>query len=192
MVPNTLHPYILYDFHNTLGHNGPTRLYHFIRRHYYQKKLCQHCNKYICSYSECQQVTLKEPQYINLHLPILQFLMSFISMDLVDPYREIENGNLYVLTAICMLTNYLHITLHPYMQFGNRTDALFSKGIYKKTVCNHQIDWDETVHIAAMAYNIFPHSSAGESPFYLMFRCDPFMPTLFKLLLPKLRYIGDE
>ena len=59
-------------------------------------------------------------------------------------------------------------------------------------MCNHQVDRDKTVHIASMAYNVFPHSSSGESPFNLRFRCHPFMPTLFKLLLPKLRCMGDE
>ena len=59
-------------------------------------------------------------------------------------------------------------------------------------MCYYQIDWDETVHIATMAYNVFPHSSAGEALFYLMFECECFMPTLFKLLLPKLRCMGDE
>ena len=59
------------------------------------------------------------------------------------------------------------------------------------SIYNHQIDWDEIAHIATMAYTIFPHSSAGEVPFYLIFECDPFMPTLFKLLLLKLRYMGD-
>ena len=39
MVPNTLQPYILYKSHNTQGHNGSTRMYHFIRRHYYWKKI---------------------------------------------------------------------------------------------------------------------------------------------------------
>ena len=34
MVPNTLQPYILYESDNALGHNGSTRLYHFIRKHY--------------------------------------------------------------------------------------------------------------------------------------------------------------
>ena len=41
-------------------------------------------------------------------------------------------------------------------------------------------------------HNASLHSSAGEAPFSLMFGCDPFMPTLFKLLLPKLRYMGNE
>ena len=47
------------------------------------------------SHTEHQQVTLNEPLYINLHLPIPKFPMSFISMDLVGPYRETEHGNQY-------------------------------------------------------------------------------------------------
>ena len=43
-----------------------------------------------------------------------------------------------------------------------------------------------------MAYDVFLHPSAGEAPSYLTFGCDAFMPILFKLLLPKLRYKGDE
>ena len=68
----------------------------------------------------------------------------------------------------------------------------FLKASLRKLICNHQIDWDEVAHIAAMAYNEFPHSSAREAPFYLMFGCDPFMLTLLKLLLPKLRYMGGK
>ena len=70
-------------------------------------KLHQDCNKHLRSSTECQQVTLKEPQYVNLHLPILQFPMSFLSMDLLGPYSEMENGNQYMLKVICMLTNYV-------------------------------------------------------------------------------------
>ena len=33
--------------------------------------------------------------------------MSFISMDLLGPYSEMENGIQYALTIICMLTNYV-------------------------------------------------------------------------------------
>ena len=32
--------------------------------------------------------------------------MSFISMDLLGPYNEPENGNQYALTVICVLTSY--------------------------------------------------------------------------------------
>ena len=68
----------------------------------------------------------------------------------------------------------------------------FLKVSLRKLVCNHNIDWDEIAHIVTIAYNVFLHSSAGEAPFYLMFENDGFMPTLFKLLLPKLRYICYE
>ena len=47
MAPNTLQPHIAYESHNVLGENGSTRLHNFIRRHYYWKKLHQHCNKYV-------------------------------------------------------------------------------------------------------------------------------------------------
>ena len=90
MVPNALHSYILYESHKVLGHNGSTSLFHFIRRHYYWKRLHQHHNMYIHSCTEWQQVTLKDPQYINLHLLIPQFPMSFISMDLLGPYKKLK------------------------------------------------------------------------------------------------------
>ena len=43
-----------------------------------------------------------------------------------------------------------------------------------------------------MAYNLFPYSSLEETPLYLMFGCDAYMPTLFKLLLSNIRYMGHE
>ena len=63
----TLQPYILYERHNALGNNGSTSLYKFIK------------------------VTLKEPQYVDLHLMVPQFPMSFISMGLLGPYQKTEN-----------------------------------------------------------------------------------------------------
>ena len=58
MVPCKMQPYILYESHNALGHISFTWLYKFIKRFYYWKKLCQDCNKYIRSCTDCQQVTL--------------------------------------------------------------------------------------------------------------------------------------
>ena len=68
----------------------------------------------------------------------------------------------------------------------------FLKASLRKHNYNHNTDWDEKAHIEAMAHNVFLHFSAGEAPFCLMFGHDAFMPTLFKLLLPKLRYVGNE
>ena len=65
MVPQTLQPYILYESHNALGNNGSTRLYNAIKTHCYWKKLWQHCNKYVRSCPECQQVMVKEPHYVD-------------------------------------------------------------------------------------------------------------------------------
>ena len=38
--------------------------------------------------------------------------------------------------------------------------------------CNHDAEWDDLIHIAKMANNIFYHSAAGESPFFLMYGRD--------------------
>ena len=43
-----------------------------------------------------------------------------------------------------------------------------------------------------MAYNIFPHSPAGKSLFFLMYRMDAYLPTLHQLLQPKVQYMGDD
>ena len=43
-----------------------------------------------------------------------------------------------------------------------------------------------------MVYNKFPLSLSGETPFFLIFGWNAYMPTLFKLLLPKIRYMGIE
>ena len=57
----------------------------------------------------------------------------------------------------------------------------------KKIISYHDTDWDIIAHIVAMAHNTFPHSS-----FYLMFCQDGYMPTLFKLLMPKMQNIGER
>ena len=71
-------------------------------------------------------------------------------------------------------------------------DTYFLKASLRKLIYNHHIDWDEIAHIATMVCHVFLHSSAGEGPFYVMFGHDAFMLTLFILLVPKLRYMGDE
>ena len=42
---------------------------------------------------------------------------------------------------------------------------IFLKNSIKKVRHTYEIDWDNLAHVAMMAYNIFPHTAAGESPF---------------------------
>ena len=82
MVPQIMQTHFLYLSHTALGHNGPTRLYNHIKRHYYWRKL------HVRSCPECQQVTVKECHYVDFHLHIPQFPMSFISMDILGQFHE--------------------------------------------------------------------------------------------------------
>ena len=66
----------------------------------------------------------------------------------------------------------------------------FLKASLCKLTCNNSIDWNELIQVAMMDYNVCPRSLLDEHPFYSMFRYNAFMPTLFKLLLPKLRYMS--
>ena len=63
----------------------------------------------MCQCKECQQVSLKEPHYVDSNLCIPKLPMSFIAMDLLGEYPEMENGNHYALTIICILTLFVNI-----------------------------------------------------------------------------------
>ena len=243
--------YILYKYHNAIGHKGSTRLYIVIKKNVITGR--NFARIITCMWGLVQSVSellSKNPWYINLHLPIPQFPMAFIGMDLLYPYSEMESGNQYALIIICMLTNYVFMTpiktkttedviinaylKHVYATFssskyihsdrgsrffckqftwlanelgftkvytssyiptGNsvieRTHS-FLKASWQKIISNHDTDWDSIAHIVAVACNVFPHFSTGEALFYLMCSQDAFIPTLFKLLMPKIRYIGDK
>ena len=115
-----------------------------------------------------------------------------------NKYILSHKGNKFTSKQLTWLANelsFIKLYTSPYLPAGKSViewTHAFLKGSLRKIICNHNIDWDEILHIGTMAYNVFPHISAGEAPLYLMFGCDAFMPTLFELLLPKLRYIGDE
>ena len=125
MVPLIFQPYILYESYNALGYNGSTRLYNFIKTHYYWKKLWQHHNKYVRSCPECQWVTLKEPHYVDLHLPIPHFLMSFISMDLLGMYFKTENRDQYTLSYECWLI--ISLCSHQIKKYRRGHQGLFKE-----------------------------------------------------------------
>ena len=63
----------------------------------------------------------------------------------------------------------------------------FLKNLIRKMRCHHDAEWDKLVHIAKIAYNIFPHSAAGEGLLFLMYGTDAYLPTMHQLLQPKIR-----
>ena len=99
------------------------------------------------------------------------------------------------LTFLASELGFIKLYTSPYPSTSNsiiECTHSFLKAYLRKLISNHQIDCDGIAHITAIVYNVFPHSSAGEAPIYLMFGHNPFMPTLFKLLIPKLRYMCNE
>ena len=95
--------------HDLMGHNGTTQLYGYIRRFYFWQKLKQDCTKHVCQCKECQQASLKEPYYVDSNLCIPKLSMSFIPMELLGEYPEMEKCNCYALTIICRLTPFVNI-----------------------------------------------------------------------------------
>ena len=53
------------------------------------------------------------------------------------------------------------------------------------------MEWDEFTDLATAVYNFVPNVSSKESPFFLMFGRDPYMP-LNKLLSQAMRYLGTD
>ena len=116
-----------------------------------------------------------------------------------DPnlYLQIEviNSQVGVMSCIADQLGFTKVyTLHN-SAYSNRIIERYHcllKNSIRKLGCNHDAKWDELIHIDKMAYNTFPHSAAGESPFFLMYGKDAYLPTLHQLLLPKMRYMGDD
>ena len=55
IVPKTTLKYVLYGSHNSLCHNGTTRLYKFLKRQYYWKTLKDSVKNFVRHYLQCQK-----------------------------------------------------------------------------------------------------------------------------------------
>ena len=55
----------------------------------------------------------------------------------------------------------------------------------------NNMEWDEFTDLATAAYNFVPNVTAMESPFFLMFGRDPYMP-LNQLMEQAKRYLGAD
>ena len=67
----------------------------------------------------------------------------------------------------------------------------FLKGNLTKMCIRDKVNWDRCVPAVLAAYRVAPHTSTGDTPFFLVHGYDPPIP-ITKLLQPRLRYIGDD
>ena len=90
-----------------------------------------------------------------------------------------------VMSYIADQLSFTKVYTSPYSPKSNgvidRCHSFLNNSI-KKMRCYYDAEWDEPIHKAKMAYNIFPHSAAGEHPFFLMYGRDASLPTLHQLL----------
>ena len=79
-----------------------------------------------CTHNKFQQVTLKEPHYVDLHLHIPTFPFYLIIMDILGQYEETENSNQYDVTVVYMLTNFIFM-----IPIKSKTSEEVTKGYLK-------------------------------------------------------------
>ena len=78
--------YLLHTSHDSLGHVGATKLYHFFKRLYYFQGMQKTIHQYIRSHQKCQIMNLQKPNYIKLHQDTAQIPQDQITIDLIGPY----------------------------------------------------------------------------------------------------------
>ena len=57
---------------------------------------------------------------------------------------------------------------------------------------NGILEWDQLLPYATVVFNWFPNEPSQESPHFLYFGCDPYLPHLATFLQLKLRYLDSE
>ena len=98
VVLRVLTKYLLYAWHDSLGHIGATKLYHFIKRIYYFPKMRKTIHKYVRTCKKCQIMNLQKLNCINVHQEIAQTPQDHLSIDLNGPYNTATQGNTYALS----------------------------------------------------------------------------------------------
>ena len=81
----------------------------------------------------------------------------------------------------------------PYMPQSNRKVEKFNRFLKKsiRKICQDDMaDWDQVLGQILKAYRCFPHTSTGESPFFLVYNRDPVLP-VHKLIKPVRPYRDD-
>ena len=109
-IPQILIKYLLHASHNSLGHIGATKLYHFLKRLYYFQGRRRIIHQHVRSCPKCQIMNLQNHTFLNyikiLHKP----QKTMVSINILGPYNINSQNKSYTLTAVCNLTGYLMTT----------------------------------------------------------------------------------
>ena len=79
---------------------------------------------------------------------------------------------------------------HPQTNGKSESSHRFVKDCIQKFSIDSVLEWDQLLPYATAAFNWFPKEYSQESPHYLYFGCDPYLPHLAAFLQPTLRYLG--
>ena len=106
VAPRKMQPLLLKLAHDNMGHNGANRTHMLLKREYFWPRMFHdvrlHVKQCLASLKRNKQV-VRAPK---LTFAVPNMPMSFISMDLIGPFPRSEKGNVYALTAVCMLTGF--------------------------------------------------------------------------------------
>ena len=81
---------------------------------------------------------------------------------------------------------------HPLTNGKLESSHRFIKDCVWKFSIDGVLEGDQLLPYATATFNWFPNEHSQESPCFLYFRCDPYLPHLAAFLQPKLRYLGSD
>ena len=84
----------------------------------------------------------------------------------------------------------IHKSIHASIKWESRKFNRFLKASIRKLCQDDMADWDQVLGQILMAYRCFPHTSTGESPFFLVYNRNHVLP-VHKLISPVTQYRGD-
>ena len=106
VIPKSLALTVLVNSHNLWGHAGTNKTYSLIKRDFYWQEMCKGIDKFIQHCHIYKQHNLQKQSYSCIHIKLPKRSFGFIALDLIGSFHPSSKENTYVLTCMCLLTNY--------------------------------------------------------------------------------------
>ena len=107
VVQDVLKECLLILAHDKQGHNVFKRTYSSLKCMYHWKGMKRTIQRHYTACSTCVKHNIKVQQIQKEHFKVLPQPMQFIAMDLIAKFHPPSSkGNIYALTAVCMLTGF--------------------------------------------------------------------------------------